>query len=111
MADDSKTNLREQVEHTLHGRVCLMGIGNGGYADDGFGLHLAQALVNAGVPDVIVAGSSPERYLGMVEDMKPDQLVFLDAVDFGAEPGSVVLHGLSADRNPVSRKFPRTKFR
>ena len=43
-----------------------MGVGNADYGDDALGVHLAEALVEAGVPDVIVAGNSPERYLGRV---------------------------------------------
>ena len=87
MAGESKTNLREQLECTLRGRVCLMGVGNADYGDDALGVYLAEALVEAGVPDVIVAGNSPERYLGRVADMRPEHVLFLDAVEFGAAPG------------------------
>ncbi|MGA8299081.1 MAG: hydrogenase 3 maturation endopeptidase HyCI [Terriglobales bacterium] len=90
MAGESKTNLREQLECTLRGRVCLMGVGNADYGDDALGVYLAEALVEAGVPDVIVAGNSPERYLGRVADMRPEHVLFLDAVEFGAAPGAVV---------------------
>ena len=103
MAGDSKPNLREQLEHTLRGRVCLMGVGNPDYGDDAFGVHLAEALIEAGVPDVIVAGNSPERYLGNAANMKPDQLVFLDAVEFGAAPGSVML----LDSLQIAARYPQ----
>jgi len=103
MAGESKTNLREQLEHTLRGRVCLMGVGNPDYGDDGFGVHLAEALLKAGVPDVIVAGNSPERYLGSGANMKPDHLVFLDAVEFGGAPGSVVF----LDSRQIAARYPQ----
>lgn len=103
MAGGRKTNLREQLERTLYGRVCLMGVGNAGYADDTFGLHLAQGLLEAGVPDVVVAGNSPERYLGAAATMKFDHLVFLDAVEFGAAPGSVVF----LDSHEIAARYPQ----
>ena len=34
MARVGKGDLREQLEHTLQGRVCLMGVGNPEYGDD-----------------------------------------------------------------------------
>jgi hydrogenase 3 maturation protease len=103
MAGESKTNLREQIEYTLRGRVCLMGVGNADYGDDALGVHLAEALRQAGVPDVIVAGNSPERYLGSVANIKPDHLVFLDAVEFGAAPGSVVF----LDSRQIAARYPQ----
>ena len=85
MASDRKENLREQLEHTLRGRICVMGVGNPQYADDGFGVHLAQALLEAGVPDVIVAGNSPDRYLGATANRKFDHLVFLNPANAPSE--------------------------
>jgi hydrogenase 3 maturation protease len=103
MAGERKTNLREQFEHTLRGRVCLMGVGNPDYGDDSFGVRLAEALLKAGMPDVIVAGNSPERYLGSQANMKTDHLVFLDAVEFGAAPGSVVF----LDSRQITACYPQ----
>ena len=99
----SKTNLREQLEHTLAGRVCFMGVGNAGYADDALGLHLAQQLLEAGVPDVVVAGNSPDRCLGSAASMKFDHLVFLDTAEFGAAPGSVVF----LDSHQIAARYPQ----
>jgi hydrogenase maturation protease len=103
MRGDSKSNLREQLEQTLRGRVCLMGVGNLEYGDDAFGVHLAQALLEASVPDVVVAGNSPDRWLGMVTEMEFDHLVFLDAVEFGAEPGSAVF----LDTQQIIARYPQ----
>jgi hydrogenase maturation protease len=41
-------DLREQLQQLLQGRVCLMGIGNVDYADDGFGVRLAEELKSEG---------------------------------------------------------------
>jgi hydrogenase 3 maturation protease len=80
-----------------------MGVGNPEYGDDAFGVHLAQGLLEAGVPYVIVAGNSPDRYLGTAADMEFDHLVFLDAVEFGAAPGSVVF----LDSQQITARYPQ----
>lgn len=44
-------------------------------------------------PQVIVGGSSPERHLTFFTAGAFDTVLFFDAVEFGAAPGSVVLLG------------------
>ena len=48
-------DLRQQLAELLQGRVCLMGLGNVDCGDDGFGVRLAEDLLKAGVPDVVIA--------------------------------------------------------
>jgi hydrogenase maturation protease len=106
-------NFREEMEKALEGRVCLMGVGNAEYGDDGFGVRLAEALIAAGVKDVIVAGSEPERYLTTAAGAKCDgadfdmlvfdHVVFLDAVEFGGVAGSVVW----LDRAEMGARYPQ----
>jgi hydrogenase 3 maturation protease len=103
MAGDGTSDLREQLEQTLEGRVCLMGVGNPEYGDDAFGVRLAEELLNAGVPDVVVAGNSPDRWVGFAADMEFDHLVFLDAVELGAAPGSVVF----VDSKEITARYPQ----
>jgi len=82
--------LREQIQSSLRGRVCFVGLGNVEGGDDGFGVQLAEALARAGAPDVLLGGTAPEQLAGRCADSRFDHLVFLDAADFGAAPGSVV---------------------
>jgi hydrogenase maturation protease len=98
-----RKDLRQQLEELLAARVRWMGLGNLDLGDDGIGVHLAQILLDAGVPDVIVAGTTPDRYIGRAGDNGFDRLIFLDAVDFGAAPGSVVL----LDARQISARFPQ----
>jgi hydrogenase maturation protease len=84
-------DLGDQLGHCLHGRACLMALGNTDYGDDGFGVCLGEELLRLGVPEVIIAGAEPDRYISRVVDGRFDHLVFLDAVEFGAAPGSVIL--------------------
>jgi hydrogenase maturation protease len=96
-------DLREQLRHCLKGRVCLIALGNIDYGDDGFGVRLGEKLLKAGLPDVIIAGAEPDRYIGRVADEGFDRLVFLDAVEFGGSPGSVVF----LDAKEISARYPQ----
>jgi hydrogenase maturation protease len=95
------TNLREQLEQRLTGRVCFMGLGNVEYGDDGFGVRLAEELKTAGVPDVIVAGTTPDRWISRFIGFA--HIVFLDAVEFGGAPGSAVF----LDSAEIAARFPQ----
>ena len=104
-------DLREQMGHCFQGRVCLMGIGSADLGDDGFGVTLADAiterLIRSGhaslAQNVINAGTEPERMIGSVTGRHFDHLVFLDAVEFGGEPGSVIF----LDANEIASRFPQ----
>jgi hydrogenase maturation protease len=96
-------DLREQLEQCFQGRVCLMGLGNPDYGDDGFGVRLAEALVKVRASGVIVAGTTPERVLGRIADEYDDQTIFLDAVEFGGAPGSVVF----LEASEITARFPQ----
>jgi hydrogenase maturation protease len=88
----------------LHGRrICFMGLGNPDYGDDGFGVRLAEELAEAGVQDVLVAGTTPEQHLGRIAAEEFADLVFLDAVEFGAEAGSLFLAG----SREIEARFPQ----
>jgi len=95
--------LREQIQSALRGRVCFMGLGNVDGGDDAFGVRLAEALAGAGVLDVIIAGTAPEQLVVRYADAGFDHLVFLDAVDFGAAPGSVVF----LNSQEMAARFPQ----
>ncbi len=138
-------DLREQLADLLQGRVCVVGVGNPDFGDDGFGVRLAKELgalwENNTTLSVFVAGTAPERFLRsarssaerggpdhiaesrigvaagsevprqsadwrgeLLRTVSPraggedpcaerdyDQVLFLDAVDFGGAPGEVVL--------------------
>lgn len=95
------SDLCQQLEQSLSGRVCFMGLGNVEYGDDGFGVRLAEELTAAGVPDVIVAGTTPDRWISHFAGF--DHIVFLDAVEFGGAPGSAVF----LDSAHIAARFPQ----
>ena len=102
---------REQLQLWAAGRTCLMGVGNLECGDDGFGVRLMRAIearlgrsaLDARHPRFVDAGLEPERCIGRVSADEVDHLVFLDAVDFGAEPGSIIF----ADAGEMASRFPQ----
>ena len=83
--------LQQQLDSCLHGGVCFVGLGNRDFADDGLGVCLAEALAHAGVPDVHVCATNPESCVGQIAAAGFEHVVFLDALEVGAQPGSAIL--------------------
>ena len=80
-----------QMAHFLDGRICLVGIGNRAWRDDGAGSVLAEALKPCSEFEAIDAGFVPENFLEVIARRKPDRILFIDATDFGGAPGQVRL--------------------
>ena len=51
----------------------------------------------------MIAGTTPERLVGRVADAGFDHVIFLDAVEFGGAPGSLIL----LDAEQMSARFPQ----
>ena len=54
-------HLKEQLTEFIKGRVCLLGIGNRYWRDDGVGSLIAEALESCQGLDAIDAGFIPEK--------------------------------------------------
>ena len=77
----------EHLKLHLAGKVVILGIGNTFRGDDGIGSLLAQRLKDK-VPFIVYdSGPSPENYLGKIIKDKPDNIIIVDAVDFGGAAG------------------------
>ena len=96
-------DLRAQLQECLRGRVAFLGLGSRDRGDDGFGVRLAERLAAAGLPGVVDAGTAPERCLHRAVDGGCDHVVFLDAVDFGREPGAVAF----LDAAAIAARYPQ----
>ncbi len=68
-----------------------------------FGLRTSAFGLTGPARAVIMAGTSPERFLGQIADVGFEAVIFLDAVDFGGAPGSVVF--LHSDE--MAARFPQ----
>ncbi|MGQ9629310.1 MAG: hydrogenase maturation protease [bacterium] len=82
-------SVEEDLRGRLKGRVVVVGMGNPMRGDDGLGPILAENLRGRVRAEVIDAGVAPENYLGPIIEMKPDTVLILDAVHFGAPPGTI----------------------
>jgi hydrogenase 3 maturation protease len=83
--------LKNQLDTFIDGNVCLMGIGNRHWHDDGVGSYIAEALESCPGFDAVDAGFIPENYLEVIADKHPDTILMVDATDFGGEPGQARL--------------------
>ncbi len=84
--------LLERLNTLKHSKTLVLGIGNALKGDDGAGPLVCQKLTQAGVPvEVIDAGTVPENYIEQIIRRSPENLIIIDAVDFGGNPGEVRL--------------------
>lgn len=80
-------------------KTLLVGIGNMLRGDDGFGPLLMHKLQERSVAPVLDVGAAPENYLGKIIQHEPEVIIFVDAVNFDAPPGSMRL--FTADEIPI----------
>lgn len=81
----------DQLSNFAGSHVCIMGIGNRHWHDDGVGSYIAEVLDERPEMDVIDAGFIPENHLEEVAARHPDSILMVDATDFGGEPGQARL--------------------
>lgn len=103
-------DLRSQLDSCFRGRVGVVGVGNVALGDDAAGVRLAERVRGPGTDEalggarcILLAGTEPERCLTRLLDGGFDHILFLDAVDFGAAPGSVVW----LDAEEIVARFPQ----
>lgn len=81
----------DQLSSFVGEHVCVMGIGNRHWHDDGVGSYIAEALHERPDMNAIDAGFIPENHLEEVAAHHPDSILMIDATDFGGEPGQARL--------------------
>lgn len=82
-------------------RVTILGIGNTAMGDDGFGAVVARVLAERGLGDDIVVLERVNAEMGLLRHfLDSERLFVVDALDAGAEPGSVFRFG--ADEGGVT---------
>ncbi len=91
---------QEQLRQTVAGlrtvngqpRVALVGIGHELRGDDAAGVAVTRLInrwVHSPSLQVIEAGAAPENCCGLLFRFRPDLVLFVDAAQMGAEPGTV----------------------
>jgi len=82
--------LFEQLNKLRGSRTVIVGIGNTLKGDDGAGPLVCEQLRNIGVgAELIDAGTVPENYIQPIIKKAPQNLLIIDAIDFGALPGTI----------------------
>ncbi|MFO8235809.1 MAG: hydrogenase maturation protease [Bacteroidales bacterium] len=67
--------------------ILVTGVGNVLKQDDGIGVYISNNLKNAENIKVLTVEVSIENYIGKINEIKPDILVIIDAMNFGKQPG------------------------
>lgn len=84
----------------------IIGLGNSLRCDDGVGPFLASELQKLPFLKVENVANRPERSMNFISEHQPRQVVFFDAADFSATPGTLQL----IDRNRLD-EFSLTSHR
>ena len=87
---DIEEQLFKQLKELSGSKTVLVGIGNTLKGDDGAGPLVCEQLKRANVTaELIDAGTVPENYIQTIIRKAPQNLLVIDAIDFGAPAGTV----------------------
>ena len=75
--------------------ILFVGIGNRLKSDDTIGIYICEELKQSGRKQVLIVESGIEKFVGKINMMNPDILVFVDCTDFNKEPGYFKLFPIS----------------
>jgi hydrogenase 3 maturation protease len=95
---------KKELKKFLDNKTVLMGIGSTLKCDDGVGVFIAEKLKDMNIENVIVAGATPEHWLGFLTKKKFEKLLIVDSVLFGGEVGEIKL----LDLKEISERFGLT---
>lgn len=84
-------SLAKKLAGRLRGSVVVVGVGNPLRGDDAAGCEVALRLQGRSAALVLNAESVPESELVRIAMAHPDTVMFVDAVDLGAAPGSLAV--------------------
>lgn len=78
-----------ELLNTCPDDTLIVGIGSTLRGDDGAGPAVCRLLPGEVAAQVIDAGTAPENYIQKIRDRSPHCMLIIDAIDFGAEAGTV----------------------
>jgi len=86
----SDQSLFEQLYKLRDSSTVILGIGNILKGDDRAGPLVCERLIEAKISaELIDAGTVPENYIQRIIKIAPRTLLVIDAIDFGAEAGTI----------------------
>ncbi|MDD1712357.1 MAG: hydrogenase 3 maturation endopeptidase HyCI [Methanoregulaceae archaeon] len=83
--------LRRRIQNAK--KLAIVGIGDELIPPDRLGMFTARELENKHLPGVrfFFAGTVPESITGPIRRYQPEHIIFLDAADMGARPGTIAV--------------------
>jgi len=78
-----------QLNKLRGSKTLIVGIGNLLKGDDAVGPLVCQQLAGKTCAELIDAGTVPENYIQPIIEKAPQNLLIIDAIDFGASPGTI----------------------
>ncbi|MHC4586995.1 MAG: hydrogenase 3 maturation endopeptidase HyCI [Planctomycetota bacterium] len=86
----TEQSLLHQLNILRNSATVIVGIGNILKGDDGAGPLVIEQLKRANIcADLIDAGTVPENYIQPIIKKAPQNLLVIDAIDFGASSGAI----------------------
>lgn len=79
----------EQLNKMRCSKTLIVGIGNTLKGDDGAGPLVCERLAGKVGAEFMNVGTVPENYIQPIIKKAPRNLIVIDAVDFGASPGTI----------------------
>ncbi|MBC8393755.1 MAG: hydrogenase 3 maturation endopeptidase HyCI [Deltaproteobacteria bacterium] len=89
MIDNNIESILASLRNMLPADILLVGMGNSLKADDGIGPEICSQLKETIPDNVIDTGTVPENYIQVIIKKAPKAILFIDAIDFGAPPGTI----------------------
>lgn len=83
-------NLEEFLDK-LSGRIIIAGIGNSLRGDDAVGSYIVKNLQGIIRAFTLDCEDTPEKYIDKFIDLKPDLIIFIDAMRLGRQPGELII--------------------
>ena len=81
--------LAECLNHLRGSKTVILGVGHILKGDDGVGPLICENLKGRVSALVLDAGTVPENYVRPIVQAVPENLLIVDAIDFGDKPGAV----------------------
>ncbi|MCK5134160.1 MAG: hydrogenase maturation protease [Bacteroidales bacterium] len=69
-------------------RLLFIGVGNVLKSDDGVGVIISRHIVERPEISTLTVEVSIENYIGKINSMKPGEIVIIDCMELGSEPGT-----------------------
>ncbi|MEM2951027.1 MAG: hydrogenase maturation protease [Nitrososphaeria archaeon] len=97
MIEEPLNIIRELIEDSS--KKILVCIGNELRGDDEVGVHIGRRLKKTSLKDnVILAYNTPENHIQEILEKDVETVIFFDAVDVKASPGTIILQEILPDK-------------